>query len=287
VTTLLSGARGNYFFSAAGDDWLVALLRARRLGAFARELDSWSRLRGTPRRQVLRRHVLAPLQPPSLRRARRRLRGEPTPLAAWVADTALRPEVAAELELPRLRPALDESRSVSTRELFWLASLTGGAQAEASLAAEALYGVDSRDPTGDRRLIEAALRQPEWVRRRDGRGRAVARGAMADRLPASIALRTRRGEQLPDWLDVLTAARAELATEVEAIAAHDASSELIDVTRLRRLVAAWPDRDRRAERAVVSDYRHVLLRAATVSRYMRWFAERRLGNRAAVARERA
>jgi asparagine synthase (glutamine-hydrolysing) len=276
VTTLLTGARGNYFFSAHGEEWLIVLLRAGRLWTLGREAYAWSRATGRPIRGVLRHHLIAPFEPASLKRARRRRRGKPGAVEEWLEETALRPEAAVELDLPRLRPALDDSRRPDPRLVTFTAALTGGAQAETGLALETLFGVESRDPTADRRLIEAALRQPEWVRRHDGIGRAVARAAMAGRLPPSIVRRRRRGEQLPDWLDVMTAARPELATEVDALANHAPSRELIDVDRLRRLVSAWPDRLQNAERQTIRDYRHVLPRAVTVSRYLRWF-ERRAG----------
>src|SRR5205085_10871770 len=99
------------------------------------------------------------------------------------------------------------------------------AQAETDAALGALLGIERRDPTADRRVVEVALRQPEWARRHDGVTRAVARAAMADRLPASIATRTRRGAQLPDWLDHMTSARSELAGEMEALAEHAPSRE--------------------------------------------------------------
>ena len=65
---------------------------------------------------------------------------------------------------------------------------------------------------------------------------------MADRLPPEIVHRTRRGEQLPDWLDVMTAARPELARELEELEEHRRRGELIDAARLRRLIDRWPDR---------------------------------------------
>lgn len=275
VTTLLSGARGNLFFSAHGEDWLLALLRAGRVPTLVREATAWSRATGHGWPRVLRQLVLAQLQPAALKRARRRLGGEPTPVDEWVAQTALRPELAAELDLPRLRPALDETRRPDRRQMTLVAAMTGGAQSETAMALEALFGVEQRDPTADRRVVEAALAQPEWVRRHGGIGRAVARGAMADRLPESIVLRRRRGEQLPDWLDLMTAARPELEREMDALAEHGPSRELIDVDRLRRLLSAWPDRLRNADSEAIRDYRLVLPRAVMLSRYLRWFEERR------------
>jgi len=267
----LSGELGNFFFSAAGQGWLVALLRAGRLATLARETRAWSRTARQPLHAAVRRHLLGPLEPPRLRQARRRLRGVPSLGEQWMAGTALRHEHAAALELPKLLPQIDETGRGDMRGSFLVGALAVGTGAPARLAHEALTGIERRDPTGNRGLIEAALRQPEWVRRRDGISRAVARNAAADRLPSTISGRRRRGEQLPDWLDLMTAARGELQEEVEAMAEHEPSRVLIDVERLRGLVADWPDRTERATGTVERDYRYALLRAALVSRYMRWF----------------
>jgi asparagine synthase (glutamine-hydrolysing) len=274
ATALLTGARGNFFFSADGPAWLAELVRNRRPLRFARELSAWTRRTGASRRRTLRNHVATPLMPLAVKRARRAARGRPDRLAAWLDGTALRPGATAGLDLPAHLPWLDESRRRDDRAHALRAPGVGAALADTGAAVEALWGVERRDPTGDRRVVEAAIAQPEWMRRRGGVTRAVARGAMAGRLPASIVTRTRRGEQLPDWLDHLTAARGEIAAEVEAIAEHGPSRELIDVERLRTLVADWPDRRQNANPRVAYDYRFALIRALLVSRYARWFEDR-------------
>jgi asparagine synthase (glutamine-hydrolysing) len=274
VTTLLGGGFGNYFFSAPGKDWLVALLRAGHLADFGSELVLWGRATGQPLGRVLRAHVIRRMPVPALRRLRARLMRGPDRAEAWLRNTALRPEVAAEIDLPALLPQLDPARPRETRADIVAIARTASTQADSDLAAEAYFGVETRDPTADRRVVELALTQPEWVRRREGIGRAVARAAMYDRLPRSIRERRRRGEQLPEWLEIMTAARGELADELEAMAEHAPSRELIDVDRVRRLFDSWPEPRLGADAGVTLAYRHLLFRAVLVSRYMRWFEQR-------------
>jgi asparagine synthase (glutamine-hydrolysing) len=274
VPTLLTGSFGNYFFSAAGQDWLVALLRARRFAELSREVAVWAERTGQTRRRVLRRNLVTRLPLPALRRVKARLTRAPDRSAGWLRNTALRPELAVGLGLHELLPQLDASRPRDTRDDAIATAVTGSTQAEHDLAAEAYFGVAQRDPTADKRVIEASLTQPEWVRRRGGIGRAVARGAMTDRLPRSIRERRTRGDQLPDWLELMTAARAELATELDAMQDHEPSRELIDVARLRRLFEAWPGPERSGDPQTALTYRHLLFRAVLVSRYMRWFDQR-------------
>jgi asparagine synthase (glutamine-hydrolysing) len=212
-----------------------------------------------------------PLLPPRARWLLRRAGRAEDDAKTWIATCALRPEVMAEVDPVQHVPALRERRPLDPRELqLWILQ-SGAPQAEFRAATAAMTGVEERDATVDRRVVEAALRQPEWVRRHKGVDRAVVRRAMANRLPPEIAGRTRRGEQLPDWLDLMTATRAELTGELAALREHPASRDLIDVGRLEMLMNQWPDRVARVDPKVVRDYRLALFRALTVSRYLRWF----------------
>jgi asparagine synthase (glutamine-hydrolysing) len=272
VTALLVGHRGNLFFSADGASSIAALLRRGRVADAAREARAWSRASGAGAVATLRRDVVAPFLPGRARRVLRVLRRRPPAAREWQLRTPLRPDAAADVDLQRL-PWLDERRRADPGAVA-LADLRAIAtQAEGTAAQTALTGVEERDPTIDRRVVETALRQPEWLRRRGGVTRAVARGAMADRLPPAILGRTARGEQLPDWLDVLTAARGELAAELERVADHPTSRELIDVERLRGLLGRWPAPSQGADPTVIRDYRIVLLRGLLIGRYLRWFEE--------------
>jgi asparagine synthase (glutamine-hydrolysing) len=271
VGTLIVGDRGNHFFSADGPEWLVRLLGAGRLRAFARESAAWRRVTGAGWYGTLRGELMPHLAPASLHRLRRRLKREGHPADDWIATTSLRPELARTLAMSSLLPQLDDRRRPDLRVLALQIFRHFAGLADVEHALTARTGVEPRDPTGEGRVFEAAMRQPEWIRRHDGITRAVVRGAMADRLPPAIVRRTRRGEQLPDWLDLMTAARPELDSALRALEEHALSLELIDAARLRRLFDHWPDPARRADPQVVADYRYALLRGLEVSAYLRWF----------------
>ncbi len=273
VTTLLTGARGNLHFSADGPGWIAALLSARRPTVAYREAEAWRRATGDSRGRIAGRLVLESV-PAAAQRVAHAIRRRPSALVTWSAATALRAQILADLDLPRRLPMLDETRRVDPRAVAMWAIQADATQAATFSVLAALTGVEQRDPTSDRRVLETAARQPEWTRRRDGVTRAVVRGAMADRLPPQILLRTRRGEQLPDWLDLMTGARTEVGQELGELERHETSRELIDTTRLRALVSRWPAPGSSADPIVVRDYRLALLRALTVSRYLRWFERR-------------
>lgn len=273
AATLLHGDFGNFFFSADGPAWLAALLRSGRIARFAREASAWRRSNGESWTAILRRHLLGELLPYSVRRLVRRGLGRPPARDEWLEATGLRRDIAERLPLETLVPHLDERRRGDGRASTLAVRAHYAGLADVASALAAVTGVEARDPMSDRRVVEVAMRQPEWVRRHDGQTRAVARGAMSDRLPDAIRTRTRRGEQFPDWLDAMTAERDDIEAEVDAMDANSVAAELIDVERLRSLVRSWPDARAWADPAVVRDYRVVLLRSAVVSRYLRWFED--------------
>lgn len=270
LTTLMTGDNGNLFFSAGGPLWLVDLLRRGRLATAFSEARAWRRASGDRWLRLVRADVMAYVAPRLWGRVRR-LRGRPSPRDEWLRSSPLRPEIASQLDLLRMLLILDEGR-VRDRRAHSVGGLRfSAAQTENAAALTAHTGVETRDPTVDRRVIEVAMRQPEWVRRRQGIDRAVVRGAMADRLPAAILHRSSRGAQLPEWLELMTAVRSDLARELDAVEQHATSRELIDVARLHALVQRWPDRSSGGDVNLTRDYAEALVRGLVVSRYLRWF----------------
>jgi asparagine synthase (glutamine-hydrolysing) len=282
VTTLMTGDFGNMFFSAEGPQWLVANLRAGRFGAALAEASALQHRSGAGWYALVRDHIAPYAMPRAFTLAKRLLR-RPSPFEPWLRSAALRPEIAASLDLPRLFPYLDERRRREQRTIRVMVLEEGATQADNAAALAALTGVQSTDPTVDRRVMEVAMRQPEWIRRHDGIDRAVVRGAMAGRLPPAILHRTRRGAQLPEWLDLMTSVRADLGRELDALEQHATSRELMDVGRLRSLFDRWPDRSAGGDLEVYRAYRSAFLRALVLSRYLRWFETRAAESTRAMA----
>ena len=118
------------------------------------------------------------------------------------------------------RPSLD---SVELR-MRVLRRFDGGNYHKGSLAH---FGLDTRDPTSDVRLIEFAMRVPDEIFVENGAGRALARRAMADRLPREVVTERRRGLQAPDWHEALTA-KPELLDETIEERSPDAHKRNVD-----------------------------------------------------------
>jgi asparagine synthase (glutamine-hydrolysing) len=130
------------------------------------------------------------------------------------------------------------------------------------------WGIDSRDPTVDRRVIEFCLQIPPRAWFRDGEPRALARLAWADRLPGPVISEKRRGLQAADWGARIGLAGDRLAAEIESIAACDAARQVLDVERMRALARNWPDQDWHRPELVV-EYRLLLLRAISAGHFLR------------------
>ncbi len=130
------------------------------------------------------------------------------------------------------------------------------------------WGIDMRDPTADRRLVEFCLSVPTEQFMLDGAPRALARRALADRLPAAVLDAPLKGYQAADWHEGLTAARDEIAAEVERLAACAPASAALSTERMRQLVRDWPE-DGWDRHEVVEPYRLALLRGISAGHFLR------------------
>lgn len=102
-------------------------------------------------------------------------------------------------------------------------------------------GIDVRDPTSDRRVMDFSLALPPEMMFADGVSRPLARAALADRVPAEILQSKVRGTQAADWCEVNHPAAIRAA--VEEIAASPTVRALIDIPALIEAVDRWPRSD--------------------------------------------
>lgn len=263
---LLTGVYGNATFSYDGMHHLHALARGGRLLALARETARLNR--GGTRLGTIASQVLGPVLPHPLWRAVARLRGGGKGIGA---ASLLREEHAAELGIEERAAArgldLHYRPRGDSREarLSMLRRVDQGNYKKGTLAG---WGVDLRDPLGDRRLIEFCLSIPPGRYLAGGMPRALARRSFTDRLPAALLEEKRKGLQAIDWHEGLDAVRGELMGEAEAIADCPAAAEAVDAEAMRRLVEDWPE-GRWHEREVVGRYRLALLRSVSAGRFVR------------------
>jgi asparagine synthase (glutamine-hydrolysing) len=130
------------------------------------------------------------------------------------------------------------------------------------------WGIDLRDPTADRRLIELSLRIPERQFILNGESRSLARRLFADCLPASVVSERRRGLQAADWHLGVASAHAAIGEEFEAFERNSQAREIIDLERLKQAHSNWPSVDPRADSTAML-YRHAMLRAVAAGHFLR------------------
>jgi asparagine synthase (glutamine-hydrolysing) len=267
------GNYGNFGLTWGGNFALLTLLRAGAWREFGHELRASARFGQRSLVRTFAGDVLIPGAPATLRRAINRMRGRnPDSVAHY---SALNPAFIAEHDLARQwrtrgfdpwfagdawhparhRAAMMFDRNQAARDL-------GG-------MAEEINGIESRDPHRDRRLLEFVLSVPEPMFRRNGIPRAFARKVLADRLPPEILHERRRGAQVPDWFRRMQTRRRDIAAEIERIDASPLGRRLIDVPRLKKLMAQWP-KDERAAETVAEEYRFTLARGVNVGHFVRW-----------------
>jgi asparagine synthase (glutamine-hydrolysing) len=271
--TMLVGDVGNFGLTWAGYFSLLALLRGGRLAAFARDLTVLAHDHRRGLAKTFAGEVVMPAVPAALRQLINRLRGRaPDDVAHY---SALNPAFIAEHDLTRhwreqgfdpwfgLRgwnPAQHRARFLFDHNQ--LARDYRGMSDE-------LYGVETRDPHGDRRLLEFLLAVPEPLYRRNGVPRSFARAVLADRLPPEILHERRRGLQGVTWFRNLNARRNDVAAELERLEASPLASRLIDLPRLKRFMQQWPEDENAAEKRRY-ELRLALTRGVHVGRFIRW-----------------
>lgn len=107
-------------------------------------------------------------------------------------------------------------------------------------AIAARFGLENRDPMGDKRIFEFCFSIPIEQYAAQSQSRSLVRRAMKDRLPASTLARNVRGQQGADWYLTLAEALPELRAEIPVIEQSPAARHFLDIERLKKLTDTWP-----------------------------------------------
>ncbi len=267
------GNFGNFGLTWQGRLSLLELLRARQWNDFTQELGAAARESHRSLARTFAADVIMPTAPAGLRRLIHRMRGRTPDRVPHYS--ALNPAFVAEYRLaqqwrqqrfdPWFRLRDSNARRLRAYRLFDHNQYTRDIRA----LAEENVGYESRDPHGDRRLLEFALSVPEPMYCRAGIPRAFARRVFSDRLPATILSERRRGANTPNWFQSLDARRHEIAAGIEWLQASPLASRLLDLPRLKRLMAEWPKDANEAEKRS-AEYRFALTRGVHVGHFIRW-----------------
>ena len=148
----------------------------------------------------------------------------------WLSSCFVRPELLKQVPVAR-----SAEHSPAAERLRIIRSFDTGVFRKGSLA---MNGVDERDPTADRRLIEFSLQLPPEQLLQHRVFKPLARAALEDRVPQFVLDAPVRGYQGADWFSRL--AQADALAVLEEVSSSHGVQELLDLPRLRQRAAMWP-----------------------------------------------
>lgn len=267
LSVLLTGQMGNMTISYAGSELLAEL--ARR-GQFLRLWEVGEELiaRGTMRWRGVVVTAFAPFLPPAFWQWLSGLKGQRSEITEY---TAIRNDQIEALDLKRLAAERELDFTYRPRKngfdtrLWVLRRVDLGNYNKGILAG---WGIDQRDPTADRRLIEYCLSVPMDEYLNKGELRSLGRRALSDRVPDAVLSARHKGYQAVDWHEGLIAARTDIAAEIERLAPCEPAARMLDVDRMQGLLAKLPESGwERPE--VTKAYRLALLRGISAGHFLR------------------
>jgi len=273
IGVLLSGQKGNATISYTGLRSLRDMARAGQWGHVLKELRAVARRTGQDTRSVVKQQILLAFAPRALLRAWARVRRTPREPVWESRFSAIRPDFARRMRIEERLAEQGNDELSQDRQgglAYRAAVLSAGDALDWPHAARAWFGVETRDPTSDRRVVEFCLAIPGSQYLRDGRGRMLVRRSMRGLVPDSVLERESRGAQASDWAEWLPAMRPGLERDMARIEQNETARHCIDVPRLRSLLAHWPE-TLRVEH--LGDYNHRLLRGVMMGRFITWFEE--------------
>jgi len=272
IRVMLAGHKGNATISYDGLQALPDAVRRGRWGWAWQEACALARATGQGRRNVLQQRILGPLSPPFMNAWARRLSGQ-APEPAWdPATSPINPEFARRMSVAdhAWTARLDRLDATRLGEVDWrIAVLRGGADVLDTYSGfRPWFGIETRDPTADTRVVEYCFSIPGSQYLRNGVTRWLIRRAMEGRLPDSMRHRTTRGAQSADWTEWLGALRNPFLAELNLLDRCETARSCLDLVRLRELVEHWPDRLAPEHNKA---YRLLLPRGMMMGRFIRWF----------------
>ena len=257
-TVLLSGAAGNFSLSYNGQHRLSELFRSLRWFRLAREC--WA-LRTTSRHHLAS-WTLGPSVPEWMWRrfglnAYRRFVERVSLLAPDLLQERGRLSQAT-IDLFRLEPSSIKAR-VQTLELLDPGNYNKGVLGG--------WGIDQRDPTTDRRLVEFSLSVPMEMFLRNGTMSLLGRQALALRIPSDLLSKTRRGLQAADWHTGIAATMPQVRETLARMAESRSTARLLDYPRINAMLNGWEQHDW-SDIAASAPYRIGLLRGLSYAHFL-------------------
>jgi asparagine synthase (glutamine-hydrolysing) len=158
-----------------------------------------------------------------------------------LANPFLRPEVAEQFRYDRdAHNMFSAGNPVCSRDFAQSVIAQSGIGAEMWEADEQVFGLQTRDVTAYRPLVEFCLGLPTGQFVRDGETRWLARRMAMGRMPEAQRTNRLYGEHNVDWHARMTPRLSELRQRVRALRDHPDLSAVLDVAAMERALDDWP-----------------------------------------------
>ena len=129
----------------------------------------------------------------------------------------------------------------------------------------ACWGIDPRDPTSDRRLVQLSLSIPADQLVSGPSTRPLFEAAFQDRIPSEVLHSGRRGYQGADWYEQFR--KEEVEAAFRTYRRNPIVGELLDLGYIDGLIETWPERDWN-QPDVLRKFRNPLLRALALASFI-------------------
>jgi asparagine synthase (glutamine-hydrolysing) len=235
VGAMLTGAGGNATISWNSAGYLAQLARQLHWITLIRELKAWKKIHQKSFMMAIKRHVLKPLLPLSMKRWYYLRRNSIQP---WENHSAINPNFARRLDLTKemQRQGHDSTYSIigDTRRLRFMGIKPGrnmmGYRFQQTGAG---FALEIRDPTMDRRVMEYCLAIPDDQYLQEGKDRFLIRRAMTGILPPDVLTNPGRGLQAADIYRRLRLNSGQIRDELKCVQQESRlAREILDIKKL-------------------------------------------------------
>jgi asparagine synthase (glutamine-hydrolysing) len=241
VNTMLTGAGGNNTISWHGLGYLARLAWSLHWRTLYREFRAWRTIHPMSLLTAIKEQIVKPLVPLRLKHWRRRLRGRGQP---WENYSAINIDFARRIDLMEMmiRQGHDPSFTpyADSRKNRYMGIKPGRSMVGCRLQQNGSgFGLELRDPTTDRRVLEFCLAIPDNQFVRNGQDRFLIRRAMAGILPHDVLWNMRRGQQATDIGVRICKHAGEIRTALKYIETDSRQAkEFLDIKKMRDVLVS-------------------------------------------------
>ena len=226
---LLTGANGNFSISIGGLAALADVVREDGMRGWLRVAPGLPRSANVSWTTILNQSFGHGVPGPMHRLVRNRILGAPGQAGYPLFSARLRDEIGRVGAAPDTRPLC--SYRARVQEIYERIDYPDN-------LGIGLYGIDLRDPTADRRLIEFCLSLPARdIVGGDGQ-RPIYDLAFSKLIPAEVRRSRLKGVQGADWFEIYDP--EELRAGMRRYGENAAVREYLDLGEVERLLDAWP-----------------------------------------------